>query len=93
MYQKTIWKDHVVEFENRFIETQNADGTIEHEPFPGETIQEGTNQDAYHFNRLENGLMHTNLAFEFYYVITQSQIRELEKRLELAETQLAALTP
>lgn len=91
MYQKTNWKDHVVEHENRFIENQNPDGSVDHVPHPGATIQEGTNQDAEHFNKLENGLLHTSVAFDYYMATSQAIIRDLESRLVLAEAKLATL--
>lgn len=44
-YNRTIWQDHVTEFSDRFIETDNGDGTISHEPVEGEVIQQGTPQN------------------------------------------------
>ena len=32
MYGMTPWKDEVVQYPYRYKETQNADGTVEHEP-------------------------------------------------------------
>lgn len=93
MYQRTVWKDHVVQYPNRFVETQNPDGSIEHVKHPGQTIQDGTNQDALHFNNLEEGLLYYAAAFNLYYATSQANIRDLEERLALAEEQLAALTP
>lgn len=92
-YDRTVWKDHIVEHENRFMETQNPDGTVDHTPAPGATMQEGTNQDALHFNNIEKGLLYAAVAFDYYYVTSQAQQRDLEARLALAEAQLAALTP
>ena len=42
MYGMTPWKDEVVQYPYRYKETQNADGTVEHEPSPGTVMQEGT---------------------------------------------------
>lgn len=92
MYQRTVWKDHVVQFPDRFVETVNPDGSIEHVKAPGETIQEGTNQDALHFNQLEEALQHTSIAYDMLMTISQAQVRDLEKRLTTAEAQLAALS-
>ena len=35
MYGWTQWQDHVTEFENRYREVQNDDGTITHEAVEG----------------------------------------------------------
>lgn len=91
MYNRTIWKDHVVEHENRYIETQNPDGSIEHVKAPGQTLQEGTNQDALHFNNLEEGLLYFSVAYNLYYATSQAQIRDLDARLALAEAKLATI--
>lgn len=39
MYEATLWEDHVTEYEDRYIETKNDDGTINHIPVEGEIIQ------------------------------------------------------
>ena len=49
MYGMTPWKDEVVQYPYRYKETQNADGTVEHEPSPGTVMQEGTPQSANQF--------------------------------------------
>lgn len=56
MYDRTYWQDHVSEFDNRFREQNNADGTISHIPVEGEVIQQGTPQNAANFNRIETGI-------------------------------------
>ena len=56
MYNRTYWQDHVTEFDNRFREQNNADGTISHIPVEGEIIQQGTPQNAANFNRIETGI-------------------------------------
>lgn len=60
MYNRTFWKDHVTEFDNRFREQNNADGTISHIPVEGEIIQEGTPQNARNFNNIEVGIFAAN---------------------------------
>jgi hypothetical protein len=91
MYKRTVWKDHVVQFPDRFVETVNPDGSIEHVKAPGNTIQEGTNQDALHFNNLEEGVVCLATAFDLYYATTQAIIRDLDNRLAAAEAQLAII--
>ena len=56
MYEWQQWQDHVTEHENRYIETQNDDGTITHEPVEGEVLQQGTPQSATNFNHMEDGI-------------------------------------
>lgn len=56
MYEQTLWQDHVTEFEDRYTESGNDDGTITHTPVEGEIIQQGTPQNATNFNHMENGI-------------------------------------
>lgn len=92
-YPRTKWNDHVVEFPNRYTEIDNGDGTITHDKAPGEIVQEGTPINATNLNNIEAGLQHTNVAFQMYYIASQSQIRDLETRLALAEAKLKTLAP
>ena len=57
MYQRQVWKDHVVEFPNRFKETNLGNGLVEETPAPGEIIQQGTPQSARNFNNIEEGVL------------------------------------
>lgn len=59
-YNRTFWKDHVTQFENRFKEVTNADGTVTHEPVEGEVIQQGTPQNEPNFNNIEEGVFAAN---------------------------------
>ncbi len=56
MYVPLDWKDEVVEHPYRYRESVNGDGSIEHVPDPGETMQEGTPQSATNFNHMEKGI-------------------------------------
>ena len=60
MYKKTEWLDHVTQYDNRFREQNNSDGTISHIPVEGEVIQEGTPQNATNFNNIETGIFAAN---------------------------------
>jgi len=91
MYLRTVWKDHVVQFPGRFTETDNGDGTIEHVASPGTTLQDGTNQDAEHFNNVEEGIVCLATAFDLYYATSQALMRDLDTRLALAEAELATI--
>lgn len=64
MFPFVIWVDEVTEYENRFIETKNEDGTVSHAKYPGKVMQLGTPQDATHFNRMEQGIFGAHLAIE-----------------------------
>lgn len=65
MYNQTQWQDRVTEFENRFRETQNPDGTFTHTPVDGEVIQVGTPQNQTNFNNIENGIQDVTIAWQF----------------------------
>lgn len=56
MYEPKLWQDHVTEFEDRYTEDINEDGTITHTPVEGEVIQQGTPQNAANFNHMEDGI-------------------------------------
>lgn len=56
MYEPKLWQDHVTEFEDRYTESRNDDGTITHTPVEGEIIQQGTPQNATNFNHMEEGI-------------------------------------
>ena len=55
-YTKTVWKDESDQYEGRYQETMNGDGTITHELVRGEVYVEGTPMDANHFNHMEGGI-------------------------------------
>ncbi len=55
-YNRTFWQDHVTQYNDRFRERNNSDGTISHIPVEGETLQEGTPQNAANFNNIETGV-------------------------------------
>jgi hypothetical protein len=57
MYEWTEWEDHVTQYEDRYRESQNADGSITHTPEEGEIIQEGVPQNADNFNHTEEGVV------------------------------------
>lgn len=59
-YNRTFWKDHVTEFENRYNEIDNGDGTKTLEPVEGEIVQQGTPQNDPNFNNIEEGVFAGN---------------------------------
>lgn len=62
MYTEKQWLDHVTEFEDRYREQDNGDGTITHTPVEGEVLQEGTPQSAKNFNHMECGISEAHEA-------------------------------
>lgn len=62
MYPQTEWRDRVTEYEDRYRETENPDGSFTHTPVEGEVLQEGTPQNEANFNNMENGIQDTTLA-------------------------------
>lgn len=61
MYQRTYWQDHVAIPEDKYIITQNEDGTVTITP-AGEVMQQGTPQDQVRFNNLECGVADADRA-------------------------------
>ena len=57
MYIFTKWLDRATQYVNRYKKTDNADGTVTLDKVPGEVLQEGTPQNAAHFNALEMGVL------------------------------------
>lgn len=78
MYKWKQWQDHVTEFEDRYIESRNDDGTITHIPEEGEIIQQGTPQNAKNFNHMEDGISNAGelAALMAVEIIHQRQITE-----------------
>lgn len=57
------WQDHVTEFEDRYTESRNEDGTITHRPVEGEVLQQGTPQNAQNFSNVQAwGIQGTEMA-------------------------------
>lgn len=90
MYEWKQWQDHVTEHENRYIETQNDDGTITHVPVEGEVLQQGTPQSATNFNHMEDGISNAGeLA-----ALLETEVIHMNQRAadETGETLLLTLT-
>ena len=90
MYVEQIWLDHVTEFEDRYTESRNDDGTITHTPVEGEIIQQGTPQNAANFNHLEDGISN---AGELAALMAASAIHQQQSLKDQAgETMTVTLT-
>lgn len=55
-YEKTVWKDHVVERPKTYRMVENADGTVTLVPVTGQVIQQGTALNAENLNHIEDTL-------------------------------------
>ena len=62
MYNQTDWKDHVTQYPNRRIITDNGDGTSTVVKDQGTVIQQGTAQSATNFNNAEAGIQDATIA-------------------------------
>ena len=85
-YSREYWQDHVTEFEDRYTEKENEDGTITHIPVEGEIIQQGTAQNAPHFNNMEVGIADANFAAQ---VLTEGYL-QLRRQVEHDSTEIFA---
>lgn len=56
-YEKTLWKDRVVEKPNTYRTVENPDGTITLYPITGQVIEKGTPISAANLNKIENGIV------------------------------------
>lgn len=61
-YPITTWEDEVDEYEDRFTETMNEDGTITHTKVRGTVQQQGTPMNAENFNNMEQGILDAHMA-------------------------------
>ena len=62
MHNQTDWKDHVTQYPNRRIITDNGDGTSNVVKDQGTVIQQGTAQSATNFNNIEDGVQGATIA-------------------------------
>lgn len=78
MYQRQVWKDHVVEFPHRVKETNLGNGLVNEVPAPGEIIQQGTPQSARNFNNIEEGVLAGTEMGDYLAIMVQQNRRRLE---------------
>ena len=88
MYQITVWVDETDQYENRYTEVDNSDGTITHNKVRGTVYVEGTPQDAAHFNNMEGGILDAHTAVS----LLVNAIRQQGWRVEALETATATET-
>ena len=98
MYNQTEWKDHVTQYPNRRIITDNGDGTSTVEKAQGEIIQQGTAQSSTNFNNEENGIQDATIAAQILGFGNLHQQRQNDEHQEqtdaeiLGETKTVTLT-
>lgn len=61
MYERIVWKDEVRNPDKTFSYTDNGDGTMTFAR-AGTQVQQGTNQNAVHFNQMDDGIEAANVA-------------------------------
>ena len=86
MYDRTFWVDETDQYENRYTETANDDGTITHTKVTGEVYVEGTPQSAKNFNNMENGIMDAHIAHDLLQQAFRQMGWEHDDRLTDLET-------
>ena len=94
MYGWTTWVDETDQYEDRFLETENGDGTVTHTKVRGTVYVEGTPLDAAHFNNQEAGILDAHVAagqMLIYQRQSEWRIEDLEKAT-VQETGTVTLT-
>jgi len=85
MYNRTFWVDETDQYENRYREVANADGTITHTKVTGEVYVEGTPQSARNFNNLEDGVFDAHVAHALLLQAFREKGWEDDARLDALE--------
>ena len=81
------WKDQINEFEGRFKESTNSDGSITHTPVKGRVMQAGTLQNAANFNTMMDGIIDAHVAIGILANAVHQNAWEIERgSIELKNT-------
>ena len=86
MFDRELWQDSVRDPARTYKFIQNSDGTVTVVP-AGKLIQQGTNQSAENFNRMETAIQDTQIAQQ---IIFQHQLQfesDHEERVSGLETE------
>jgi len=89
MYARINWKDEVRNPDNTFSYTDNGDGTMTFAR-AGTQAQEGTNQNAVHFNQMDAGIEAANLAVDLLMTYISMKLGFSDKTLDGVTAALAA---
>ena len=92
MYPWTVWVDETDQYEDRYTETMNGDGTISHVKVRGEVYVQGTPQDAAHFNLIEQGVVDAHTAIALLMNDLRQHEWESDDRLKWLEKSTAQET-
>ena len=79
-YEKTLWKDRVVEKPNTYRSVENPDGTITLYPITGQVIEKGTPVSAANLNKIENGIV--ELGEQLDNKANDTDLKVLETRMD-----------
>jgi hypothetical protein len=81
VYSPTQWRDHIVEFFNRFRKTDNADGTFDLERVEGDVYQDGTPVSATNLQKMDDEIARSSGLVDEHTL----KIFDLDNRLSLIE--------
>ena len=84
-YPFTEWLDEVDQYEDRFTETMNGDGTITHTKVRGTVQQVGTPMNAQHFNNMEAGILDAHTAVDLLLNAFRQNVWSDDDRLKALE--------
>lgn len=73
-YIPTVWVDEDVEFSNRYVITDNGDGTSDLNRDTGDVYAEGTNVVAEYLNNMESGISANDTGLATIGKVTSSTI-------------------
>lgn len=82
------FKDHVVEYPNRYTENDLGGGYINHIKAPGEVIQQGTPLNASNFNNVDLGAIQGILVG----LLTAQHVHQLSQKVEGLEGEQIEVT-
>ena len=89
MYARINWMDEVRNPDRTFSYTDNGDGTMTFAR-AGTQMQAGTNQNAAHFNQMDDGIEAANLAVDLLFSYIRTMIGHSDNTLEGVEADLVA---
>ena len=90
MRNRTYWVDHVLSETNKFTVSADHDDIYTITPY-GTVMQQGTFQDAAHFNSIEEGLTANEEAIYILLDFARHNKETADKRLDAAEAHIDEL--
>lgn len=85
MYERTYWQDESDQYQNRYRETANADGSVTHEKVTGDVYVEGTPMNAANFNKMEEGINDAHVAHMIFMNAFRQACWDFEARISALE--------